>query len=334
MFFLNVFLVGISECIIEILLILLFWLAYDNNDKKSDGDDSKVEMHFDKKKVPWDSNEHPVTDTAAASSELAGHDYKSSHPPKKPLQSKIRQYTADGSIENLPFSKNYSSPYLHSGGRSTHTNGENAIDEYCYHTVLEKHGQIGLHLLSRKSYRVYLHCSEEPKVESPSQLSWLLFFSMVRNISDYEDSVHHYFHKSRSPMEQLGNVVVQFNEGAQHMKIVIDDDQLNHQRGWCMHQVVPMLITKKEVVNYVDGCPPQFNLLLIKRFICNPCDLTYKFVLDGVGDNKAFITIHKFVTEHEGKLFRALSFLNPKFTFRSQNFCIQPNVTCNTTIKK
>ena len=132
------------------------------------------------KKVPWDSNEHPVTDTAAASSELAGHDYKSSHPPKKPLQSKTRQYTADGSIENLPFSKNYSSPYLHSGGRSTHTNGENAIDEYCYHTVLEKYGQIGLYLLSRKSYRVYLHCSEEPKVESPSQLSWLLFFSMVR----------------------------------------------------------------------------------------------------------------------------------------------------------
>ena len=117
-----------------------------------------------KKKIPWDSNEHPVTDTAAASSELAGHDYKSSHPPKKPLQSKTRQYTADGSIENLPFSKNYSSPYLHSGGRSTHTNGENVIDEYyCYHTVLEKHGQIGLHLLSRKSYRVYLHCSEEPK---------------------------------------------------------------------------------------------------------------------------------------------------------------------------
>ena len=311
-------------------LTLLFLLANNNDTDKqgfisiatetnhqneremtSEGKNSKVKTHFVKKKVSRDIHEHPVTDTAAAFDEIdslsTSVDHKSSHPSKK-LQSKTRRCTADGSTSFLK-KKDCSPPYLFnlaSGGKSTHSNGDNEIDEFCRQNVLEKHGQKGLHLFSRKSYRVYLHCSKEHTVESPSRLSWCLFFSMVRNISTYEKNVNRFFRKSQSPTEQIGDVVVQFNEGSQHMEIVTDNDQLNHQRGWCMQQVVPMLIRKKEVDNYVDGCPPQFKLRLIQRFICNPCDLMYKFVLYGVGGNEAFITIHKFATEHEGKLFREI----------------------------
>ena len=300
--------------------------ANNENKKKmkSKGKDSEVEMHFGKKKNSRDINEHSVTDAATSfdeldslcTSELSSHDYRSCDPPKKPLQSKTRQGAAVESTENLSFSKkkNYSPPYLYnlaSGGNSTHTNRDNEIDEYFRHHVLEKHGQKGLHVLSRKLYRVYLHCSKEPRLESPSRLSWCLFFSMVRNISTHEKSVNIFFRKSQSPIEQVGDIVVQFNEGAQHMEIVINNDQLNHQRGWSMHKVVPTSINKYEVDNYVKGCPPHFKLLLTKNVICYPCDLTYKFVLYGVGDNEVFITIHKFATEHKGKLFREID--NIKF---------------------
>ena len=286
---------------------------------KSEGKDIEVEMQFGKKRNSQDTNEHPVTDNATVfdelgTSELSSHDYRCSNPPKKPVQSKAHECAAVKSTENLSLSKkkNYSPSYLYnraSEGKSTHTDGESEIDENCFHTAPENHGQKGLHLPSQKLYRVYLHCSKEPRVESPSLHTWCLFFSMVSNSYTHERSVNHFF-KPQSPMKQVGNVVVQFIEGAQRMEIVIDN-QLNHQRGWSMHPVVPMSINKYEVDNYEKGCPPQFQLLLTKNVICNPCHLMYKFVLYGVGDNQAFITISKFVMEHKGKLFREMA--NIKF---------------------
>ena len=291
--------------------------TYSGKAKTYKWKDGGMEMDFEDEDLPPGVTESSITVSTAVSgesdfpgsSELVSGLYKfeASYKPSKPVKIKIQHCSTEANIQNLSFAKSTdtSPPYQYvymSGGTFTHSHGELGINEYCYYAILDKYEENDLHSLSRKSYLISLHCSMEPVVESPSHLSWSLYFSMVKNCILFENSLKTFFHRfHEGPVEQLSAIVVKFNESSQGIKIGIDNDELKSQVGWSMLPVVHSSMKKCEVDNYVDGRPPQFRLLLIQNLGISSQDLNYKFMLDGVEDNEAHITMYKSASIHKSK---------------------------------
>lgn len=236
-----------------------------------------IQVHLEDQDLPLDVSEYPVSVSVAISgdfelpekSELVSGVYKisSSFVPQKPITIKMEHCATDNCIDNLSFaaSNDIAHPFVFKyigGGKFTSTYGEIEVDEFCYYTILEKHGREGLLSLYQKRYQVSLHCTKNPTMKKSSYLLWNLFFIMVKNCTIFQRSIDKYFVDSNSEVERLTDVVVKFNKDSQAVTLGFEGDSVEIQRGWSIIKVVACCIQKNEVNNYVDGRPPLFNLFL------------------------------------------------------------------------
>ena len=278
-------------------------------------DEYGIAMHLEGQDLPPDVTEYPVAVSVAVSgefdlpgsSELVSGVYKidSSFVPQKPVSITMQHCAADNSIDNLSFASSADTvpPFVYKcidGGKFTSTHGEIEIDQFCYYTILYKHGKEGFLSLYQKKYQVSLHCSKNPMIEKPSRLSWSLFFTMVKNCTIFQRSVDRYFLESDNAVERLTDVVVKFDKDAQDIVLALEGDRVEMQHGWSVISLVTCSMKKYEVDNYADGRPPQFRLILMQNKDDNPRDLLHKFVLKGVDDPECFINLFKPVVSCKG----------------------------------